>query len=201
MGPFDQRTQPDDQPPLYPPALGGNAVPKPDVFTMAQGKPQPVPSGPVSPLDKQEQDLEQRRETAAWKLANPWGTANNHPGTMGKIAHVLSVAGNIAGDIFAPAVTSRIPGSQLNLQGQEAQAGKGVQTIEAEKSKEGLEGAQAGNQTAEAAKNTETTAEMPGKAKSEEDLQGAQAGNLNSEAESRLLLVGHAHAVQTALRN
>jgi hypothetical protein len=45
---------------------------------------------------------------------NPWGTAQNHPGVIGKIAHVLAKAGNIAGDIVAPGTMENIPGTDLN---------------------------------------------------------------------------------------
>ena len=46
--------------------------------------------------------------------ANPWGTAENHPGVLGKIAHGLAKAGNIAGDILAPSTMALIPGTELN---------------------------------------------------------------------------------------
>lgn len=51
--------------------------------------------------------------------ANPWGSPENHPGILGKIAHVAAKAGNIAGDIFAPATMANIPGTDLNKQVQE----------------------------------------------------------------------------------
>jgi hypothetical protein len=47
---------------------------------------------------------------------NPWGSAENHPGTIGKIGHVLGKIGNIAGDIIAPGITANIPGTDLNKQ-------------------------------------------------------------------------------------
>lgn len=50
--------------------------------------------------------------------AHPWGTEENHPGRLGKIAHVLSRIGNIAGDVFAPATMSLIPGTELNRETQ-----------------------------------------------------------------------------------
>ena len=60
-----------------------------------------------TPLDQQIQHDQQKLEKIHFQQENPWGTANNHPGVGGKIAHVLSVAGNIAGDIFAPGVMPR----------------------------------------------------------------------------------------------
>lgn len=57
----------------------------------------------------------QRQEQLAYKQAHPWGSIiSPHPGIMGKIGHVASQIGNIAGDIFAPAATALIPGSDLN---------------------------------------------------------------------------------------
>ena len=50
---------------------------------------------------------------------NPWGSAENHPGIMGKIAHYLAAAGNIAGNIVAPATMANIKGTQLNRQEEE----------------------------------------------------------------------------------
>ena len=49
----------------------------------------------------------------------PQGLEPNHPGKMGHVLHALSVAGNIAGDIFAPATMANIPGTQLNMQEKE----------------------------------------------------------------------------------
>jgi len=45
---------------------------------------------------------------------HPYGSAENHPGLMGKVGHVLSRIGNIAGDIVAPATMALIPGTDLN---------------------------------------------------------------------------------------
>jgi hypothetical protein len=56
-----------------------------------------------------------------WNQEHPWGTPENHPGKLGKVAHVFSTLGNIAGDIFAPGVMARIPGTQLNMQMREGE--------------------------------------------------------------------------------
>jgi len=61
--------------------------------------------------------------------AHPWGkrvfdsTGNEvpgeeqHPGVLGKIAHGLAKAGNIAGDIVAPSTMALIPRTELNQRG------------------------------------------------------------------------------------
>jgi hypothetical protein len=51
--------------------------------------------------------------------AHPNGLAPNHPGVWGHIAHVLSTAGQIAGEIVAPNVMAEIPGTQFNRRLQE----------------------------------------------------------------------------------
>src|SRR6266542_699192 len=50
---------------------------------------------------------------------NPYGSAANHPGLLGKIEHGLAKVGNIAGDIVAPGAMSLIPGTDLNHAEQE----------------------------------------------------------------------------------
>jgi len=50
---------------------------------------------------------------------NPWGSAENRPGFMGKLGHVASKIGNIAGDTFIPKIMVNIPGTDLNKQAQE----------------------------------------------------------------------------------
>ena len=64
----------------------------------------------------------QRQERLDYEKLHPWGSeVSEHPGTWGKIAHVASRVGNIAGDVFAPATMANIPGTDLNKQRQEAQ--------------------------------------------------------------------------------
>lgn len=96
-------------------------------------------------------DIEKRRQT-------PWGSPDNHPGFLGKVAHGLATAGNIAGDLLAPGFTSMIPGSQLNMDVKEAEANRNLEKATAEqraseeaKSKETLEGAQTEEAKARAA--------------------------------------------------
>lgn len=57
----------------------------------------------------------------AEEKAHPWGTAENHPGVIGKIGHVLGRVGNIAADVLAPGIALNIPGSDLNKLAQENQ--------------------------------------------------------------------------------
>jgi hypothetical protein len=56
---------------------------------------------------------------AAPSALHPNGLAPNHPGAWGHIAHVLSTAGQIAGDIVAPSIMAEIPGTQFNRMIQE----------------------------------------------------------------------------------
>jgi len=64
---------------------------------------------------------------------NPWGSAENHPGLLGKIGHVAAKIGNIAGNIVAPATMANIPGTELNKQEElNAAEGKAAKATEAE---------------------------------------------------------------------
>lgn len=49
-----------------------------------------------------------------YQRANPFGSAGNHPGILGKIEHGLSKAGQLAGDLVAPDLMSMVPGTALN---------------------------------------------------------------------------------------
>lgn len=69
----------------------------------------------------------ERQEQEDFKSAHPWGDPiSAHPGTLGKIGHVLGRIGNIAGDVLAPGTTSLIPGSDLNNQAKEVQNERGI---------------------------------------------------------------------------
>jgi len=57
---------------------------------------------------------EQKQAQLDYDKAHPWGSAENHPGLGGKVAHVLSRIGNVAGDILAPREMALIPGTDLN---------------------------------------------------------------------------------------
>lgn len=96
----------------------------PDMLPHAlQAQPQDAPPQQAAPIAKTLNPLQQniasdqkQLQKVQFAQQNPWGTANNHPGTLGKIAHVLSVAGNVAGDIFAPNTMALIPGTELHNQ-------------------------------------------------------------------------------------
>jgi hypothetical protein len=133
----------------------------------------PVAKAP-SPQEKQIQADEGRLEKIRWQQQNPWGTPENHPGKLGKIAHVFSTIGNIAGDVFAPATMANIPGTQLNREVEGNQLARRINTESNSESENEYRGAETG-------KTEEETAEMPGKTASEEGLQGAEAAKANEE--------------------
>jgi len=51
---------------------------------------------------------------ASYEKNNPWGSAANHPGFLGKLGHVAAEIGNTAGNIVAPGVMAEIPGTEMN---------------------------------------------------------------------------------------
>jgi hypothetical protein len=86
----------------------------------------------------------QRQEQLDFKQAHPWGAPiSPHPGIAGKILHGLATAGNIAGDVFAPAAMALIPGTQLHnnmLEGQNMRGiTEGTENAEREAQTENLE--------------------------------------------------------------
>jgi hypothetical protein len=122
-------------------------------IVMPESAPEPLPPTPQpqvqlapkvpTPLDQQIQHDQQKLEKIHFQQENPWGTAQNHPGVGGKIAHVLSVAGNIAGDIFAPGVMARIPGTQMNRQVEEGETNDRLSKEQEQQSQGNLRDAQA----------------------------------------------------------
>jgi hypothetical protein len=95
--------------------------------------------------------------------AHPWGSAENHPGFAGKLAHIGAKIGNIAGDIVAPGPMSLIPGTQLYREDEEhglrrnfdtAQKGETEAASERtrEKHEENIEGANENKDSAALAK-------------------------------------------------
>jgi hypothetical protein len=73
----------------------------------------------------------QRQEQLEFEKDHPNGSPiSKHPGTFGTILHGLAKAGNIAGDIMAPAVMQNIPGTDLNKQMQERQNLSGLKGAE-----------------------------------------------------------------------
>ena len=171
-----------------------------DALPVQEPTPQVFAPAPTTPGQDQISNDQQQLQKVRWQQANPWGTPDNHPGKLGKTAHVFSTLGNIAGDIFAPDVMAHIPGTQMNREVKEGELAKRLNTEITDESQNQERGATT-------AKTTEETAEMPGKTQSEEGLQGAQKGNLESETRDRdaaagnpSLIIGHAHAVNQAIK-
>ena len=84
---------------------------------------------------------QQKEEVNDYQKEHPWGSdISAHPGTLGKIGHILGKVGNIAGDALAPGVMLNIPGSDLNrrMQSQENEQGFN-KAQELETQKEGVE--------------------------------------------------------------
>jgi hypothetical protein len=166
----------DQTPPIFAPidteSMDAGQMPQKPMQIFAPAAPQPVGA-----LDQIEQPQQARLSKLQWQDTHPWGTAENHPGTAGKIAHVLSVAGNIAGDIFAPAAMAVAPGTELGRRMEENHLTSGIEGIEKQKSESGLQGA-------EQAKDVEETAEAPAAAKSKEALEGAQAGEAGARTKT-----------------
>jgi hypothetical protein len=79
----------------------------------------PAGAGPTLPTTESGR-LQVERDKLIDEQRHPWGTAENHPGVVGKVGHVLSRIGNVAGDIVAPATMELIPGTDLNRRAREA---------------------------------------------------------------------------------
>lgn len=138
---------------------------------------------------------QQRLEKIRWQQDNPWGTANNHPGKLGKIAHAFSTLGNIAGDIFAPTTMALIPGTQLNRQVQEHGLAKRLNTEIGDES-------QNQSRAATTAHEQEETAEAPAKNASEEGLQDATTDEKRQDlANGPSLATAYSHRVNEVLKN
>ena len=133
-------------------------------------------------------------EKIRWQQANPWGTPENHPGNLGKVAHVFSNIGNIAGDIFAPDVMAHVPGTQMNRDVQEKQLTNRL-------NQENTENEQNLEREAMTAHENEETAAAPAKNASEQALQGAQTEKAKADiAQGPSLANAYAHAVNQAIQ-
>lgn len=73
-----------------------------------------VPINSSSFFDNARQRLQEKDQ-------NPYGSAENHPGWLGKVAHGLAKAGNIALDVAAPATAALIPETDLGRRAQEGE--------------------------------------------------------------------------------
>ena len=79
-------------------------------FKERQALPTVSPGAPAGSAASLEAQLARRED----QDANPYGSAENHPGKLGKLEHIAAKVGNIAGDIAAPDIMARIPGTELN---------------------------------------------------------------------------------------
>src|SRR6185312_6495662 len=143
----------------------------------------------MSALAPQKEHISKNLMADYKKDEDPYGSPDNHPGFFGKLLHGLNVA------------TGGVNRRGFEEQGLE----KRLQDIGKQESTENLQGAQAGNQTAEAGEHTETTNEMPGKTASEEGLQGATARHLNDESNALEnpqpnLTTAYAHRVNEVIK-
>lgn len=88
----------------------------------------PIVSAPPNSSEFWQQKIAQNE----YDKAHSWGSdISAHPGTLGKIGHVLGQVGQIAGGILAPGIVAGIPGTRLNRniqeQGEEAAEGRAEQ--------------------------------------------------------------------------
>lgn len=156
--PMDTLSISDDQPLAKMPAMPESAPPR--------------VVGPT-PDDLALQHNQQQLQKLQWADTHPWGSAENHPGKLGKLAHVFSELGNIAGDVFAPNVMVRVPGTQMHREAEEAGLTNEIGKQEQEQSENA-------NRAAETAEAEERTREAPAKNAAEERLQNDQAANLEN---------------------
>jgi hypothetical protein len=101
-------------------------------FKQRQALPMTSPGVEAGSLESNQNKLARLQD----QQKNPLGSAENQPGTLGKIGHVLGKIGNVAGDILDPKLTARIPGSDLNRQGQENKLQSEIDTQQGERTKE-----------------------------------------------------------------
>ena len=164
-----QGAQPDTPPPDI-----GPWAPMPDVPAPVEGmaKPARVVEDPIASNIEYHQAQAQKYRNA---LANPWGTPNNHPGKLGKVAHIFSEVGNIAGNIVAPNVMANIPGTQLYNESKQAGNTAALDKELGEKATQEEQGATAGHLRAE-------TEQIPANAESTRTYQGAETRHANAQA-------------------
>lgn len=212
VSPWAQLEQQNLQPPpdMPPPVFAPSSMssPMPDLSSAPIAKVRPPTAG-----EDQISNDQQALQHVRWQQHSPWGTdptydANgtmtdpgNHPGKLGKVAHAFATLGNIAGDIFAPSLAARIPGSQLNMEAKEGTLANRLNTEITDESQNQERGAQQ-------AHLQEETDEAPEKATDAHNQSVATAGNLDSETTARnaasaqgpSLAVAYSHAVQESLK-
>lgn len=153
---------PPSAPPQFPRSIMGDKIPQGAAIPASheQGKEEFNQYMPRITSDPGTTDyFRQRQEQLDYKSQHPWGDPiSAHPGVLGKIAHGLATAGNIAGDILAPDTMALIPGTQLHKAAQTENNEAGIQA--------GERGAQ---EEATTAATKEATAEAPAKLKLEQE--------------------------------
>jgi hypothetical protein len=131
---------PSSAPPQYPSSIMGDKIPAGARIptSNAEGKQEFQQYMPKITAQPGTTDyFRERQEQLDYKAQHPWGDPiSAHPGVLGKIGHVAGAIGNIAGDILAPGPTSRIPGSQLNMQAEGKQNEQGIVKGEQEQSEQ-----------------------------------------------------------------
>lgn len=180
--------------PLATPPPGGPWAPVdqplPDVSSLGA----PAPKVAEDPIAQNIGNDQQQLQNVRWHEAHHWGTPENHPGKLGKLAHVFSEIGNIAGNIVAPATMANIPGTQLNMK--EREGGLTNRLNDELKQSNQEQG-----QDATTAHTRQETELEPGKAKSLEDYQNSET-NKNNElaAMGPSLAQGYSYAVTKAIK-
>jgi hypothetical protein len=170
-------------------------------IVMPESAPQSLPPTPQpqvqlapkvpTPLDGQIQDAQQQLQKVHMKQ-QPYQW--NQHGIGRNIAHVLSVAGNIAGDIFAPSVMARIPNTQMNLKEQEDELNDRLSKEQEQQSQGALQQANTEHLNAE-------TPEVAPNAVSTRRYQGAEADKLENDiAQGPSLATAYSHAVNQAIK-
>jgi hypothetical protein len=171
-------------------------------IVMPVSAPEPLPETPQpqvqlapkvpTPLDQQIQhDQQKLQKIHMQQEPYQW----NQHGAGRNIAHVLSVAGNIAGDIFAPSVMARIPGTQMNRQVEEDETNDRLSKEQEQQSQGALQQANTEHLNAE-------TPEVAPNAASARRYQGAEADKLENDiAQGPSLATAYAHAVNQAIKN
>lgn len=174
---------------LLPDDMMPAAAPPPVPAMMSQA----APATP-NPLQQNISNDQQQLQKVRWAQQNPWGTANNHPGVVGKIAHVLSTAGQIAGDIFAPSAMALAPGTNLNRDIQEGHLTHRLNEEQEEESQN--QSRDAGTQATQLANANE-----PEKAKLGNELTQSTIDKNNADAAPKPVDLAHAYgvAVQRAI--
>lgn len=145
----------------------------------------------MSPMDQQEESARNRMSRDIAKDENPWGTPDNHPGFFGKLGHL--------GSQFIQNIQHE-QGQLTPREAEEQRLGKEIQGIESEKSKEGLEGAQAGLAGANTEHVQAETPEVAPNAESTRGLQAAETAEKEAAIASPSLATAYSHAVNESLK-